>query len=214
MLTEDNLMRWVRLATSALARILGLKSSGLYQDALFLIDQTLEQLIGLRAELFDRMDDSSVLEMVTVQDQLDTDRLLVIADLVKEQADIYAAQKMIADSTWRYTRALNFYLEVVLNGGSVNFPQPYEKIDALTAQLDNQNMPPETLVSLYQYYEMMGKYRMAGDTLAKIITQEGNSPEIEEEVNSFYHRLLEKPDNDLIAGGLTRQEIQAHTKPR
>ena len=47
MLTEDYLIRQINLAIAALAKILGFKTAGQYQAALYEIDQLLEQLIGL-----------------------------------------------------------------------------------------------------------------------------------------------------------------------
>ena len=51
MLTEDYLIRLIRLGTVAMARLMGLKAQLLYQDAMYLLNQTLEEVFGMRADL-------------------------------------------------------------------------------------------------------------------------------------------------------------------
>ncbi len=209
MLSEDYLMRLIRLATQALAKILGLKAAGLYTDALYLIDQMLEQVVGLKADLINNVEDDSVIAMLTRDGKLDTDRLLIAAELIKEEADILAAQKQVAESHWRYLRCLNFYLDVVLDGGPTELPTPVEQIDALTAMLDEKDLPVETQFSLYAYYEGAGRYAQAGAALERLLQATHTQEDLLEERREFYQRLASKTDAELGKGGMTRKEVEA-----
>jgi len=208
MLTEDYLMRYIRLATAALARILGLKQSLLYSDALFLIDQTLEQLLGLKADLYNSLDDTSILALLTDQGATDTDRLVLIADLTREQADIYQSVQDAAQSRWRYYRALNFYLEAQLRGGPERVPPPDEQILELSQQLGLKGMPQEIVFSLYAYFEQTGRFALAGDALAALLAENGPVDDLVDEARRFYSDLLARPESELTAGGLSQSEVK------
>ena len=49
MFSEDYILRMIRMATAALAQIIGLKKAGQYQQALQAIDQALEEVISVLA---------------------------------------------------------------------------------------------------------------------------------------------------------------------
>jgi hypothetical protein len=201
-------MRMIRLATIAIARAFGLRAAGLFQDALFVLEQMLEQLLGMRIQLVNNLDESSIIAALTSQGELDTDRLLLVADLYKEQADIYHQVKDQKESSWRYLRALNFYIEVFLHGGPENLPAPGEKIEDLLQTLDWNQFPTETLFLLYYYSEDVGTYSRAENMLDRLEQHIGAQDEIRSERMAFYKRLLEKTDQELLQGGSSRQYIQ------
>lgn len=209
MFSEDYILRMIQMATAAMARIFGLRTAGRYTEALQAIDQALEQLLGLRAGLIKNLDDSSLLASLTAGEELDTDRLYLVADLIKEEGDVYAARQDARESSLSYLRALNFYLEVALNGGAAELPPPNEKIAALVETLSNQPLPVETLLALFTYYEEAGEYARVEQTLSRLVQK----PEIREqaliELSDYYRRLLEKPEAELAAGGLSRSGIKA-----
>jgi hypothetical protein len=208
MLTEDYLIRMINLALAALASIVGLKTAGQYYEAFIEIDQTLEQLLGLRADLVRRLDDNSILTALTIQGSLDVDRLWIVAELYKEEGDIYNAQNNPAQGYWSYLRSLNFYLYGVLEGGGKHLPEPVEKIQALVQTLQGYDLPPETRFSLFYFYEQLGEYAKAEITLERLMTVPGAQEDIRAEMIDFYQRLLEKTETDLVNGGLTHTQVE------
>ena len=212
MLTEDYIMRMINLALAVLVRILGFKQAGRYQEAAQHIDQALEMLLGMRADLVKRLDDDSLIETLTVQDTLDTDRLLVVADLFKEEGDILALKGHQSEAYLSRLRALNFYLEVILSGGPENLPEPEDKIEELLTLLRAHDLPAETLYSIFSYYVHLGKFSIADDVLHQLASSAGTGAEIEQEIIDFYKDLLSKPDEELLKGGLTREKIEERMK--
>ncbi len=208
MLTEDYLMRWIRITTAAIARALGLRAATLYTDAIFLLSQTMHTLVGLSGEMVDSLDDSGVISFLTGPEGVDTDRLTLLGDLIKEQADVYAEQRLLDESTWRYQRALNFYLEVVRQGGPTRVELPYEKILSLSRQLES-NLPPETLFELFSYFENAGRFDEADRILTHLLKQVGPQADLQEAARSFYSGLLAKSDLELVGGGMPRAQVQS-----
>jgi tetratricopeptide (TPR) repeat protein len=208
MLIDDYLIRQINLALAALASIIGLKTAGLYQNALFEIDQFLEQLLGLRSYMIKDLSDEAILTLISVPEGLDTDRLFIIAELIKAEGDIYAAQNYVADSQLDYLRSLNFFIEVVLNGGAISFPQPHDKIENLVKVLDFSKLPQETIYDLFQYYEHVGNYIKAEEALNQLTKLSGSDESILQEHTEFYVRLQSISDKELAKAGLSRAQVE------
>jgi hypothetical protein len=168
--SEDFILRMIRLATAALAQIIGLKKGGQYPQALQAIDQALEEVLGLKADLIRAMDDESLLSALTQQERLDTDRLIILADLFFEEADILSRQGKPAASRASALRALNFYLDVVLEWGPERISTKFEKIDELVGVLGEQTLPPQTCFALYFYFMQVGELPAARRMLEKLKT--------------------------------------------
>jgi hypothetical protein len=212
MLTEDHLMRMLRLSVAALARVIGLKAALLHEDALYVVDRSLDEIFGLRPDLIDRLPDETLIDALTYRDLLDTDRLLVVADLFRERGELLTKLVDGEKGYWSLLRALHFYLVVVLDGGPQHFPPPHEKIDAVLGNLGNFKIPPQVGLTLSRYYESVGRYAEAEKTLINLIQQWEGDKEGDYEREAFYRRLLNLTDLQLEAGHLSRSYIEDQLK--
>jgi hypothetical protein len=206
MLTEDYIIRMISTVLTALTRIMGLKTTGQYQEAQALIDQTLEELFGMRADLLKRLDDQTLFASLTVQNRPDAGRMQVAGRLFQEEGEIQAAQGNSQGAFWSRVRALSFSLEASFNG-EVGEAVLGETIASLVDALHGFDLPADTEYSLFCYYEETGSYQQADNAL-KVL--EGNPQEKEEvlkERSAFYNRLLEKSDEELLKGGVTRLQV-------
>jgi hypothetical protein len=155
MLTEDYLMRIINQALAALLKVAGLKKSGRNQEALQVIDQAFEQLLGLPASLVRAMDECSILTMHTTQGEMDVERLAIIADLSREEGDILNNLNRPAESFSASSRALRFYLEVASAGVDRISPETIAKIEDIYRKLRNQGFPPEIQSALLDFYQSL-----------------------------------------------------------
>lgn len=208
MLTEDYLIRMINQAIAALATIAGLKKAGQHREALQAVDQAVEQLLGLRAELVKQMDEQSLLAALTPGSKLDTRRLALIADLFAEQGEIFAAMGRVVASKDSFQRALNFKLEVALSETAEANEELPEKIDFLVGNLVVADLPVDTRYALFLYYDLNGKYAQAERVLDELLAQADLKEAILPEAFSFYRNLLEQPESALRAGGMTRSHVQ------
>src|SRR4030043_528717 len=110
MSSEDYLIRMIRQATDVIARIIGLRKSGDYRDAFQEIDQNLEQLFGMDPKLIRLLDDESLYRNLSANEQLNMERLEFIADLFREEGELFQLQGKIPESENSYARSLSFYL--------------------------------------------------------------------------------------------------------
>lgn len=208
MLTEDYLIRMINLAIAALLRIIGLKQSGSYEEALQLIDLVFEQLLGLRASMAKNLDDDRLYFLLTSHDRLDTQRLEIIGELFIEEGDIYTAQNRLAEAREDYTRALRYSLEVFFDHSSQDEAGLAQKIDALAQFLSIPGMGASTLWPLAGYYEEKGAYALAEAALLELENRPDLQASIRPELAAFYQRLLEKPKPDLAKGGIALARVQ------
>ena len=210
MLTEDYMMRMISQAISALLYIAHLKENSQYQQAQQAIDQSLEQLLGLRADLLKLLDDEAIFRMLTRQEKLDVERVVVIAQLFKVEGDILADQNRLAESRQSYLRALNFYLEAGLSEqiGSSS-PTLTEPIELLASQPAILPLPDDIQWSLFNYYELSADYARAVAALEELAGRPGVYADLQPEMIAFYQRLLALPPAELSRNHLDREQVQA-----
>lgn len=156
MLTEDYLMRMINQAVAALLQAIGLKKAGQYRQAQEAIDQAVEQLVGLRADLVRRLDDQSLIESLTRRGTAEAPRLELLGDLFKEEGEILATQGRTQEGLLSTLRALHFYIESALSQKANISSDLDGKISTLDATLSNSHLPEESLYILLAYYEQRG----------------------------------------------------------
>jgi hypothetical protein len=155
MLTEDYIMRMINQAMAAFLQALGLKKAGKYSEAQQSFNQSIEVLLGLRADLVDQLDDSQVLTMLTFLDRLDTDRLLLLADIYHEQGEVLALLQHHPESQFAAQRSLRFYLEVALATDSVPPLELIQKIETQRQKITPTELGLETRLAMLDYYERL-----------------------------------------------------------
>lgn len=208
MLTEDYFMRMINQMVAVLVKISGLINAGRYQEAHEIIDQSLAQLLGMKAGLLKQLDEFSMLNILTTQGKLDSDRLYVVADLYQLEGDIYTDKNQISDASADYLRALIFYLEISTKYGSNNFSGLTDKIEGLHKKLDNLELPIEINILLFEHYQQQGNYREIEYIIPKLLPFLDDHPEILPAIITYYESLLKKSDQELINQGITRQLVQ------
>ena len=155
MLTEDYIMRMINQAVAALMIALGFKRSGQFREALQSFDQALENLLGLNAHLVNQLDDNLLLDMLTFLGKLDVDRMLVLADIYREEADVYSLQGQHDSSQFAAQRSLRLYLEVTLASEGNPNPELIQKIEPLRIKVPAPNMPVETRLAMLDYLDRL-----------------------------------------------------------
>lgn len=155
MLTEDYIMRLISMALAVLMTALGLKRAKKYKEALQTFDQALEILLGLPPRLVYALDDKALLDKLTFNGKLDVERLLVVADIYREEAEVFELQGRPADSTFAGQRSLRLYLEAALDSEANSTAELIRKIESLRLKLTTATLPIETRLALLDYFERL-----------------------------------------------------------
>ena len=112
-LSEDTLLRLLIGALAAtVAKLLSLRTAGEFREAQQVIDNELEELLGLKANLVRQLDDQKIVEMLTVNEYLDVGRLYHVAELFRLEAEIHLDQGQKELAKISQLRALKLFVEV------------------------------------------------------------------------------------------------------
>lgn len=107
-------MRMINQALAALLITLGLKKAGQYDEALQTFDRAIKSLLGQDAHLVKQLNDSFLLEKHIFLGKIEIDRLLVLADIYREEAEMHSLQGQPEKSQFAEQSSLRLYLEAVL----------------------------------------------------------------------------------------------------
>jgi hypothetical protein len=207
MIKQDYLMRMVAQMVEVLVRILRLRETGQYEQGLAAIDDALQKFIGLDARFINSLSVKDLVALMKPSIGLDATRALVAADMLKEQGEIFEARGDLEQTFDSHVKSLTLFLEIFTSPATPDLPERVAKTEELIERLDEWELPPETQARLFHYFEKTGRYSRAEDALFEMI-EVGADEETVALGRSFYDRLLLKNDEDLIAGGLPREEIR------
>ena len=208
MLSEDRFLWMFNLALTGLLNAVRLRTAKLYQEAMDVIQHTLEEFFGLDIDVLNQVDDTSLLESMRQDGVLDLERVAIAADLFHEAGTLYSIQNRPVEAQTNYVRALYFYLEVVLNTEEEIPEELSGKIDELYGTLGINDVSIETQLSLYYYFDRQSNYREEKAALNELLLNDGIQEEMSEEGLALYERLAEKSDQELETGGITRGEVE------
>jgi tetratricopeptide (TPR) repeat protein len=212
MFSEDYIIRMIRQAIGVLARIIGLKSAGQYQEALRDIDQALELVLGMDANIIRLLDDESLYKILTKNEGLDLEKLDLLADLFKEEGDIQKLRGQNIESINCYVRSLNYYLMISINSENSHPMDISQKINELLQKLEPHDFNGTTLLNLFCNYENAGEFAKAEAMLSRLAARNHSEVNVVDEMESFYKRLIEKSPEELSAGGMSQTQVQNKLK--
>jgi hypothetical protein len=155
MLTEDYLMRIINQALAVLMKAIGLRKAGNYGEAHQTIQQAIEQVMTLPANIVDQMDDSSILSLLVVHGQLDVGKVGLLADLYQEEGEILLRLDQPTQASVVFDRALRFILESALSDNASLLTENFVKVKTMVQQLEGHSPMDETKMALSDYYQRM-----------------------------------------------------------
>ena len=205
MIHNDYILRMISQLAKVLAHIIQLREKGRDDDALREIDQSMQKLCGLNSQLVNSLSESSLIAALRGGASLDVGKCLVLAGLLKEEADLMADRNLEDDAAARYLKSLALYLEAMHDDARLVLPSYVERIQEVAGSLDEFVMPLDIRTRLMEYYEMSGAFGAAEDVLLDMLEDE------EDDAQSigadFYERMLELTDDELDSGDLPRDEV-------
>ena len=208
MIRQDYIMRMIEQLVRVLMEAAALKKAQKYTEALLTVDQALQQLSGFDSKFVNSLPDDSLIALLKTGDALDADKCIIMADLLEMEGDIYEVQGQFEESYYRHLKALNLFLAAFLSHTQTSLPHHFAQIEPIIEKLEPYDLPRETKHKLWPYYEQVGRYAQAEDLLYELIEAEPGSNELVGQGISFYQRLLQRSNQQLITGNLPRAEIE------
>lgn len=177
------------------------------------------QLFGVDGEFILNAPEDYLALMTSIGRVGDIDKTIALADLLHTEGDAYALRGNDDEGLRRYVKAMHVLIDTYLALSHDKSADHTERIDALISVTAESELPEATLGRLFRYYEKVGNYAQAEDTLYELLKlNEPTDPEDEaanhaydewaDEGVAFYKRLLTLDDYTLQSGGLPRAEVQ------
>ena len=208
MLRKDYLLRQIEMLSGLVARLLKLRDTGAEQEAADEIEQSYQELFGLEPRLIGLLPTDFLLDKLRSGEYLDADMGITLAILLREDASNFQVQGNVMEHYQRLTRSLKVFLAIELEHQLVPEQLALYDVDAVLAQMDDYELPPDLKYDLFQYYEDAGRFAQAEDVLHELIESSDAKEAIVAEAISFYESLLTLSDDELNAGNLPRTEVE------
>jgi hypothetical protein len=151
MFSEDYVRRMIDQVGVMVSAILGLVHLGRYPESLEAVDEDLQQMLGLRLSLVDGLPASELVAMLRWGERLDIGKMLVLAELLQAEGDVYAAQQRTGGAQERYLKALELVLEVAFDA-EPNLSAAQSRVVALLQRLPPAALP-EDLADWLAHYQ-------------------------------------------------------------
>ena len=92
MLQRDYLLKMIEEAAYVLSRLLGLRTGGRYEEAFELINQTLGSFFKFKRELLHNTEPEDLPKILVKDYGLNDDQLSVLADILREEGELWNAK--------------------------------------------------------------------------------------------------------------------------
>ncbi len=211
MIRRDYILRMIEEFMQVLARINFLKKGQLWQQADDVIEQEFRRLVSAGAQAVAEMNETDLLAKIIEGEPTAVvhSKVGLMAALLYEAGDVRIAQNQIEEGHAFYLNGLNLLLETLANSEAAAFPEFVPEVESFVIALQDAPLPLSTLAGLMQHYERGGQFAKAEDALFRILEAGPNEPKLLEFGLAFYQRLQSRPDANLAAGDLPRDELNA-----
>ena len=206
MIQKDYIMRMIEQLSVVLMKILFNKETKNYTQALLEIDSAYENLLGLNPDYIKAISEGEIVGMLESNGSIDAEKPIIIAELLREEAEIKELENGLNDNVlYIFFKSFYIYVEAIIYDSRYNQKEYLKKLDKIVEKIIKYELPNQIQFKLFQYYEIIGYFGKAEDILYELIDLK--YPNILFECKSFYLRLLNKSDEELLSGNLPRNEV-------
>jgi hypothetical protein len=203
--SQDYVKRMIEQLGQVWAEIVVQMRAGNTELAFKKLDAAYRELANMDRDLVHKTSEDYLILATMVGKVGDVDRSLVLGELLKIEAAMFAEG---GDRPMRercLSKALNILCEAYLRLNHGATPAHSALIDEIAAEMTDCDVTAITNWRLFQVYERRDLFERAEDTLHHLI--DADEAYIEPGI-AFYERLLKQPDHVLANGGLPRDEVQ------
>ena len=204
---KDYIMKMIQQFTNAIARIMGLKAENKIEESQEVLTDTLKGYTGLNNEVLEALPYEILVQKVSGSRQTNTVKSLVLAELLNQQAEIYEIKGEMSRSRNLYLKSLNIMINAILNGDNSVLEQNEDNSNELIEIIGRFDVPKESALLLFHYYELTKNYAKAEDVLFELIDEAEVNNDLLARGIAFYERLINIDQTELQKGNLPIDEV-------
>lgn len=204
---QDYMLRMIQQFGGFLAAVLKLHETHHPDEALEELSDGYGRFTGLSASLIHALSEEDLVQLLHSRGGIDPQRCWMMAELLREEAEIHDDLGQTAESGPRFIKALRLYLEVVEEASDLPDVMNVSGLEAIIARLDELDLPRPTRERTLEYLESAGRLDVAENVV--VWSLDGPDPDGANlaDARAFYERLLRRSDADLTAAGMSRAEV-------
>ncbi|MFB5678605.1 DUF6483 family protein [Paenibacillus terreus] len=202
---RDYLLRMMEEMTEAVGAALGLRQQNRHTEALARLDELLKKRFRLSLPLLESLPPEQIIDLFRMGGAVEVDKLQQASRLLEEAGRTRQDMGEPDQGLQLLMKALHLYVYSALNGASMEPLRLPERIAAVHEQVREYLLPLELDQLLAAYFEREGMYAQADEIWFDLGVKQ--KPLLHEAV-AFYDRLLQRPDDELERGGLSRTEAE------
>ena len=188
--------------------VLNMHKNGKSEEALEQLSEGYGRFSGLNPTLVHALSEEDLVQLLHSRGGIDPQRCWSLAELLREEAIIYDDLGQTRESAPRFIKSLRLYLEVIDEIDDLPAPLNVTGIEQIIARIDEFNLPRGTRERTVDYLERSGRL----DVAENVVIWSLEPPDLDgsrlHDAEAFYQRLLKRPDSDLLAAGMTRDEVE------
>lgn len=207
MIKNDYIMRMIEQIAAIAASIIGLKREKKHEEIQLIMDDAFKRFLGLNLQSVDMLSYRDIVNIISTSEKVDPGKLLILGELLKQQADLYDARGKSEKAYTLYLKSIQGYMEALLMDSDFCSEKYISEIDEIISILKPYELPDEVKELLHKYYERTGEYGKAEDMLFEQLEGSNYDGCTIEKGIAFYERLMDKDREELIKGNLPMQEV-------
>jgi hypothetical protein len=209
---RDYIVRLIEEMTQSIGTVLfQLRQEKKHGDAFDLLEGYFSRLYLPKSKVLVGLSDSDLLSLFRTNDIIETDKMAAASIVLHQEADVCREWGRLPDAYARDVTALLLRCEAALHDERGTASDHAEEVETLLHSLDPYELPLRLLTRLAAYYEAAGRFDQAENMWYRLWiapAPEAAAAQSHELGAAFYERLLALADDELIAGGLPREEVE------
>jgi len=210
MYQRDYLLRMIEQFSVVLGKVIFQRRNQRFNEALELLAQSMKHLLGLNSKLVRALSVKDLIALLSTQGHFDAGKGLLLSDMLKAEGEVLLEQGKEAEGWGCYLKSAELLLEMnQLPDAEEYKPEAAERIEALLPVIRHLRMPRQVTGLLMKYYSESGQLAKAEDMLFFLLEEDPGNTEWLEQGLEMMNPWLDLQADELLAAGLTAEEIKA-----
>src|SRR5665647_3630159 len=125
---KDYFMKMIKQFAEASGKIMGLKAENKIEESQAVLSETFKYFTDLNKEVIEALPYEILIHKVSGSGQMNSEKRLMLAELLAQQADIYVAKGEKPRARNLYLKSLNILLDALLNDDNVASEENMNKV--------------------------------------------------------------------------------------
>lgn len=207
MIKNDYLTTKLKELSEIITKVLSSNNREQLDESRQMVDEAFKRLLGLNSDLAGNLTYKDLMKLVGAYESAEAMKFVILAQLLKLDADMYKAEGDSVKSFNLYLKSLSVYINASFLDTDC-LEQGEAIIDEIIEGIEEFQLPRDSSILLIKYYELVNRLDKAENILYELLEETENEADIVKEGISFYERLLEKSNEALEQGNLPLEEVQ------